>query len=85
MVRKNPIQLTLIDKEMKTDDDGNTFYEYHYSYVGRGGEIRYKTVKRSYSKVKSGRKINADKMFRSEATYASKSQSEDNDLDISEP
>ena len=50
MVRKNPITLTLINKETKIDDDGNTFYEYHYSYVGRNGETRYKTVKRKYSK-----------------------------------
>ena len=88
MVRKNPIQLTLIDKEMKTDDDGNTFYEYHYSYVGRGGEIRYKTVKRSYSKVKSGRKINANKMFDSvETTIESKDSEQLSplDSDISEP
>lgn len=77
MVRKNPITLTLINKETITDDEGNTFYEYHYSYVGRGGEIRYKTVKRRYSKVKTGRKIDADKMF--------KSKDSDIDSDISEP
>lgn len=66
MVRKNPISLTLIDKEMKTDDEGNTFYEYHYSYIGRNGETRYKTVKRRYRK--SGRQINPDKMFKSKDT-----------------
>lgn len=79
MVRKNPITLTLINKETITDDEGNTFYEYHYSYVGRGGETRYKTVKRSYSskKSKTGRKIDADKMF--------ESKSETSELDISEP
>lgn len=72
MVRKNPIQLTLINKEMKTDDEGNTFYEYHYSYVGRNGETRYKTVKRSYSSNRksksSGRQINPNKMFKSTET-----------------
>ena len=70
MGRINPIRLTLIDKEIKTDDEGNTFYEYHYSYVGKGGETRYKTVKRSYvskrvSDKKSGRNIDAGKMFKS--------------------
>jgi len=60
MVRKTPITLTLINKETKTDDEGNTFYEYHYSYIGRNGETRYKTVKRRYSKKSS---INASKMF----------------------
>lgn len=63
MVRKTPITLTLINKETKTDDEGNTFYEYHYSYIGRNGETRYKTVKRRYSKKSS---INASKMFASQ-------------------
>lgn len=67
MVRKNPITLTLINKEMKIDDDGDTFYVYHYSYVGRNGETRYKTVKRRYSKKStSGRQIDATKMFASQ-------------------
>ncbi len=72
MVRKNPITLTLIDKEMKIDDEGNTFYEYHYSYIGRKGETRYKTVKRRYRKA--GRQIDPDKMFKSQDSV---------DLDIS--
>lgn len=64
MVRKTPITLTLINKETKTDDEGNTFYEYHYSYIGRNGETRYKTVKRRYSKKSSsGSQIDAAKMF----------------------
>ena len=71
MVRKTPITLTLINKETKTDDEGNTFYEYHYSYIGRNGETRYKTVKRKYSIRKqksssSGRQIDASKMFASQ-------------------
>ena len=82
MVRKNPITLTLINKEAITDDEGNTFYEYHYSYVGRGGETRYKTVKRRYFKKKTGRQIDADKMFASQEIA---SQNETPELDISEP
>lgn len=77
MVRKTPITLTLINKETKTDDEGNTFYEYHYSYIGRNGETRYKTVKRRYSKKSSsGRQIDASKMFASIDSIDTSIQSE---------
>lgn len=80
MVRKTPITLTLINKETKTDDEGNTFYEYHYSYIGRNGETRYKTVKRRYSirkqKSSCGRQIDAAKMFGSIDSVDASIQSE---------
>ena len=59
MARKNPIQLTLLSKESQTID-GKTYYIYHYSYVGRGGITRYKTVKRSYKLTKTNSSDDSD-------------------------